>query len=95
MSLPNKDVQQLDPNLVTGPFRLAGTVVRWRPVTLDTGYGEFATHLYVGTAGDVSVTQWDGTVTIFNNLAAGIIHNLGSVQINSSGTTAQNIRWGS
>lgn len=95
MSLTTLDVNRLDPNLLTGPFRLAGGVVRWGAVTLDTAYEEFATHLYVGTAGDVSVTQWDGTTIVFNNLAAGVVHNIGSIRINTSGTTALNIRWGS
>jgi hypothetical protein len=96
MAINTYPVSPFDPNnILNGPYRLANGITRWRTVTLDTAYGEFATHLYVGTAGDVSVTTWDGTVIIFNNLAAGVVHNIGSVQINSSGTTAANIRWGS
>lgn len=95
MSLPFYDAKPLDCNLMTGPFRLAGGVTRWRTATPDTAYGEFATHLYVGTAGDVSVTLWDGTTVIFNNLAAGVVHPIASVIVNSVGTTAVNIRWGS
>jgi hypothetical protein len=95
MALNTKDVQPLDPNLKTGPFRLSTGPARMREVTLDAAYGEFGNWLYVGTAGDVSLVEWDGTTIILNNLTAGIWHPIPTLRINSSGTTALNIRWGS
>lgn len=89
------DVKPIDPNLKTGPSRIMSGPVRMRTVTADTPYGEFATWLYVGGAGNVSITQWDGTNITLTGLVAGVWHPIYSLQVNSSGTTATSILWGS
>lgn len=95
MALNILDVKPLDPNLKTGPFRLATGPARIRTVTLDVPYGEFANWLYVGTTGDVSIIEWDGTTIVLSGLLGGQWHPIPSLGINSSGTTATGIRWGS
>jgi hypothetical protein len=95
MALTILNVFPLDPNLKTGPTRMMSGPVRMRPVTLDTPYGEFATWLYVGVTGNVSLTEWDGTTITLVGLAAGVWHPIYSLQINSALTTATNILWGS
>jgi len=95
MALNTLDVKPLDPNIKTGPTRVMSGPVRMRSVTLDTPYGEFATWLYVGVTGDVSLVEWDGTTIVLTGLAAGVWHPIYSLQINSSGTTASNIVWAS
>lgn len=95
MALRVLDVRPLDPNLKTGPSRLMSGPVRMRTVTLDVAYGEFATWLYVGVSGNVSLVEWDGTTILLTGLAAGVFHPIFSLMINSSGTTATNLVWGS
>ena len=97
MAIPQQilNVQPIDPNLKTGPSRIMSGPVRMRTVTLDTPYGEFATWLYVGVAGNVSLIEWDGTTIILVGLIAGVWHPIYSLQVNSSGTTASSILWGS
>jgi hypothetical protein len=95
MALNTLDVRPLDPNLKTGPTRIMSGVVRMADVTLDTAYGEFATWLYVGTTGDVNITCWDGTDVTLVGLAAGVWHPIYSLRVNTAGTTASNILWGS
>jgi len=89
------NVMPIDPNLKTGPSRIMSGPVRMRSVTLDTAYGEFATWLYVGKTGDVNITEWDGTTITMVGLAAGVWHPIYSVQVNSAGTSADNILWAS
>lgn len=95
MALPTLDVQPIDPNLKTGPSRIMSGPVRMRSVTLDTWYGEFATWLYVGVTGDVNITEWDGTTITLVGLAAGVWHPVYSIQVNTAGTSATDILWGS
>lgn len=95
MSLTTVDVRPLDPNGFTGPARIVSGVCRMRSATLDTPYREFARWLYVGTTGDVSIIEWDGTTIVIPGLAAGIWHPIYSISINSVGTTATGILWGS
>lgn len=95
MALTILDVNKLDPNMKTGPTRIMSGVVRTLEPTLDVGYGEFMTWIYVGVAGDVSYVKWDGTTQILSNLAGGVFHPIYSIQINSSGTTATGIIVGS
>lgn len=90
----------LDPNLVTGPWRLLSGPARTGNITLDTDYGingqvEFATWLWCGTAGNISYVKWDGTTQVLNAAQAGMWHNILSVRINTSGTTATGLVWGS
>lgn len=95
MSITTLNVAPLDPNLKTGPSRIMSGPVRMRAVVTDEQYGEFATWLYLGTTGDISIVQWDGTTIILHNLASGVWHPIYSIMINTTGTTAANIRWGS
>lgn len=93
-------IPALDPNAYTGPTRVMSGVARTGSATLDTYYGangsvEFARWLYVGTQGDVSYTKWDGTEQTLVGLAAGVWHPIFSMRINSSGTTASDLVWGS
>lgn len=90
------DVPPMDPNnIFSGPTRLLAGPTRMGTVTNGTPYGEYATWLYVGTTGNVSVVKWDGTTQVLTNMAAGIWHRMGSIMINSSGTTASGLVWGS
>jgi len=95
MSLPKLIVPPLDPNNFTGPVRLMSGLARMDDVTLDTAYGEFARWLYVGVAGAVSIVKWDGTTQLIPQLAAGVFHPICSVMVNTVGTTATGIIWGS
>lgn len=100
MALPVVDVPPLDPNIYTGPTRVMAGVARMGDVVLDTPYGvtgtpEFARWLYVGTTGNVSLVKWDGTSQTLVGLAAGIWHPIYSKMINTAGTTASNLVWGS
>lgn len=95
MALVSQNViPPLDSNLFTGPTRLRGHVCRLAAVTPGTAYGEFASWLYVGVAGDVSLVCWDGTTVLFKAMPVGL-YPIGSVMINSSGTTATTMLWGS
>lgn len=94
------NVSPLDPNLYTGPSRLLSGPARTGNVTLDVKYGnngqvEFASWLWVGTAGNISYVKWDGSTQVLNNAIAGMWHNILSVQINTTGTTATGLVWGS
>lgn len=94
------NVLPFDPNLYTGSFRLVAGPARTGNVTLDTPYGpngqvEFATRLWVGTTGSVSYVKWDGTTQVLNGVIAGMWHNIYSTQVNTSGTSATEIVWGS
>jgi len=89
------NVPPLDPYLFTGPSRLVAGVARTGDVTSDTAYGEYARWLYVGTTGAVSYVKWDGTSQTLAALAAGVWHPIYSVMINSVGTTATGLVWGS
>lgn len=89
------NVPRLDPNAYTGPVRVMAGVARMGDVTLDTAYGEFARWLYVGTTGNVTIVKWDGTTQAILGLAAGVWHPIYSIQVNTAGTTALNMIWGS
>jgi hypothetical protein len=93
-------ITPLDPNAYTGPTRVMSGVARTGDATLDEYYGpnnsvEFARWLYVGGAGDVSYTKWDGTDQTLVGLAAGVWHPIFSIRVNTTGTTATNVAWGS
>jgi hypothetical protein len=94
------NITALDPNAYTGPTRVMSGVARTGNASLDTYYGsngsvEFARWLYVGVQGDISYTKWDGTNQTLTGLAAGVWHPIFSIRINTSGTTATGIVWGS
>lgn len=94
------NIPALDPNAYTGPTRVMSGVARTGSVTTDIMYGdngsvEFARWLYVGVTGNVSYRKWDGTDQTLIGLAAGVWHPIYSIRINSSGTTATSLVWGS
>lgn len=97
MSLTTLLIPPFDPYLFTGPSRLLAGPARTGDVTPGTPYGnpEFATWLYVGTTGNVSYVKWDGTTQVLTNMLAGIWHRMESIMVNSSGTTATGLVWGS
>ena len=95
------NIPPLDPGAFTGPTRVMAGVARTGDVVLDQLYGnagiasEFARWLYVGVSGNVSYVKWDGTTQVLVGLAAGIWHPIFSTKINSAGTAASSIVWGS
>jgi hypothetical protein len=92
------NVNKFDPfGLTEGPARAVAPVVRTGTITFDQDYGEHARYLYVGTSGDLSYVEFDGTTETLPNAAAGIWHWICSIRVNSSGTTiaANQLRWGS
>lgn len=100
MAVQLVNVPPLDPNAYTGPTRVMSGVARTGTVVADTLYGpngsiEYARWLYVGVTGNVSYTKWDGTTQALVGLAAGVWHPIFSIQVNSSGTTATSLVWGS
>jgi hypothetical protein len=100
MAVQLVNVPPLDPNAYTGPTRVMAGVARTGLVTLDTLYGtngsvEFARWLYVGVSGNVSYVKWDGTTQLLVQLASGVWHPIYSIQVNTVGTTATNLVWGS
>lgn len=93
-------VPALDPYAYTGPTRVMAGVARTGSAVLDTYYGangtvEFARWLYVGVTGNVSYRKWDGTDQTLIGLAAGVWHPVFSIMVNTTGTTATNLVWGS
>jgi hypothetical protein len=93
-------IPPLDPYGFTGPVRVMAGVARTGDVVLDARYGstgvpEFARWLYVGVTGDVTYVKWDGTTQLLVGLAAGVWHPILSIQVNTAGTTATNLVWGS
>jgi hypothetical protein len=100
MAVQLVNVPALDPNAYTGPTRVMSGVARTGDVTVNTMYGangsvEFARWLYVGVTGNVSYRKWDGTDQTLIGLAAGVWHPIYSIMVNSSGTTATSVVWGS
>lgn len=101
MAIRTFNISPLDPGAFTGPTRVMSGVARTGDVVLDQLYGnsgiasEFSRWLYVGVSGNVSYIKWDGTTQVLVGLAAGIWHPIFSLQINSVGTTATSIVWGS
>jgi hypothetical protein len=95
MAFLTVDVPKLDPNAYTGPVRTMSGVARTGDITPGTPYQEFARWLYVGVTGNVSYVKWDGTSQTLVGLAAGIWHPIFSISVNSAGTTATSLVWGS
>lgn len=100
MAVQLVNVGALDPNAYTGPTRVMAGVARTGAITLDTMYGangsvEFARWLYAGVTGNVSYRKWDGTDQTLVGLAAGVWHPVFSIMINTTGTTATSLVWGS
>lgn len=99
MALPTHQIDPLDPN-VSYKDRSQQGVMRTGDVVLDTPYGdagvpEYARWLYVGVTGHVSYVRWDGQTQVLSNMGAGIWHPIYSKMINTTGTTATGLVWGS
>lgn len=88
------DIPKMDPNLFTGPVRFLGGLGRSGDITLDVPYGEYARFIYVGVSGNLNLVKWDGTTQLYQNMPVGLYYIL-SLQVNSSGTTASALVWGS
>ena len=100
MAVQLMNIPALDPNGYTGPTRVMSGVARTGTVTNDIMYGEngsveYARWLYCGVSGAVSYRKWDGTDQILVGLAAGVWHPIFSIRINSAGTVATGLVWGS
>lgn len=95
MALTTIELPRLDPNNFTGPIRELSGPARSANVSTDTPYGEFARWLYVGITGNISYVKWDGTTQVLVNVAQGMWHPIHSIMINSAGTTASELVWGS
>jgi hypothetical protein len=100
MAVQLSTLTPLDPNAYTGPTRVMSGVAKTGDVTTNVYYGangsvEFARWIYVGVQGDLSYTKWDGTNQSLTGLAAGVWHPIFSIRVNSAGTTATGIVWGS
>lgn len=100
MAIQYVNIPPLDIGNFTGPVRQMSGPVRSRNVILDSPHGvnnvpEFARWLYVGSTGNITYVQWDGTTQTLVGIAGGVWHPISSIQVNSSGTTATNLVWGS
>ncbi len=100
MAVQLQNIPPLDPNAYTGPTRVMSGVARTGDITPDILYGdrgtvEFARWLYVGGSGDVSYTKWDGTNQTLTGLVSGVWHPIFSIKVNTLGTTATSLVWGS
>ena len=96
MSIQTLNVPRFDPNnIVTGPARLNAGVARMGAVTPGTQYGEYARWLYIGTTGTLSIVAWDGTTQALTGISAGVWHPIYSIMVNTAGTTATGMLWGS
>lgn len=99
-SLATYTIPPLDPNAYTGPTRVMAGVARTGSVTVDTPYGtggrpEYARWIYCGGAGNISYVKWDGSSQTLIGLIAGVWHPIYSLLVNSVGTTATDLVWGS
>lgn len=96
VALITLNISPIDPDNFTGPTRQLSGPARSGDVILDTPYGEFARWLWVGVTGTISYIKWDGTTQVLPGSAvAGVWHPIHSIGINSSGTTASGLVWGS
>lgn len=100
MAIQLVNIDPVDPHNATGPVRELAGIVKTGDVTLDALYGtngtlEYARWIYIGNTGNLSFVKWDGTTQILVNLTGGVFHPIHSVKINSIGTNATNIVWGS
>jgi hypothetical protein len=85
----------IDPNLKVGPTRMMSGPSRIRAAEVGVPFDEFGTWLYLGAAGNINITQWDGTTITIVGLASGVFHPIAAIQVNATGTTASNILWAS
>ena len=77
---------------VAGAARAVGTSVAVAPVTpSNTVRQPEMIALWVGSAGDVAVTMWDGSTATIKNVPAGTKLDICPMLVNSAGTTATNL----
>lgn len=89
--LQQQTIPPIDGNNLTGPTRTMGGYARFLSPTLDQQYGEKMRGIYVGASGNVSFVDLSGNTQVLQGLAAGVIHPVWSLQINSASTTATGI----
>ena len=92
--MPTQNIQvipPLDGNLFTGPTRMIGAAGHIISPTFDVYYGEKMRLMYVGSSGSISFTQWDGTDITLPGLIPFRFHQILSLRINTTGTTATGI----
>ena len=75
--------------------RTIGPARRW----MEVGSGDDSNNLpencraiYVGTSGNIQITDLSGEVVILHSLAAGVVHPICAVKIHATNTTAANIK---
>lgn len=68
----------------SGPARAHVAVVADTPLVSCRG-------IYVGVAGDVSITDVNGLTLVYKNAAAGAIIPIEAIAVTASGTTATNL----
>lgn len=101
MALETYSLQPYDANQLLSVARaLAGPVLTGN-VTLDTRFldannvPQRARWLWLGGSGNITYVKYDGSTQLLKNAVAGIWHPIHAIQINSSGTTATDMVWGS
>lgn len=101
MALNTTVLPNYDPNQLYGLVRSLSGPVLTGDVILNTLFGGvngaplFARWLWVGTTGNITYVKYDGTTQTLLNAVAGVWHPILAIQVNSSGTTAANMAWGS
>lgn len=95
-NVPNYDANQLLSlvRALAGPV-LTGTITADTPFVDAAGFPIRARWIYVGTTGNITYVKYDQTTQLLNNIAAGVWHPIHAIQVNSSGTTATGLVWGS
>jgi len=95
-NLPNYDANQLLSlvRALAGPI-LTGDITPDKRFVDANNVPIRARWIYVGTSGNISYVKYDGSTQVLVNKAAGVWHPTHAIQVNSSGTTATDLVWGS
>lgn len=94
-------VPNFDPNKVFDPSRTLSGPVLTGNITLDTLFGGvpgaplYGRWIYVGATGAISYVKYDGTTQVLQNIVAGVWHPIWAIMVNSTGTSATGLVWGS
>ena len=70
---------------------LCEPAVDFAPIVNDTAFGKTCRGIYVGVAGNATVTTTGGQDVLFKGLAAGSILPVRATQVKSSNTTATDL----
>lgn len=92
------DTTPFDPmQAITSALRVLAPPTRFAPAVLDTPFpnGEVARAICVATSGAVEVVKLDGTAEILPFVEAGKWFAVVCTQVNSAGTAATGVMWGS